>query len=183
MAVQMVKLILISAFYIGRLDTPLFAPGVGCVGPVPLDAHPIQFRKDLLLHEAHRHPYMERLAVIYILKLRHGDAFGSRAGAAWRLIFTMALMPWLRRYRLDDGPIDGGADCTNEPESALQEDGVNNMTDNPSVRMANGSSYNKDAELERLRNYVKELEAKIKNSDLGQQITEAVTDEFMIGSA
>jgi hypothetical protein len=104
MFVRLVKLIMISAFYIGRLDTPLFAPGVGMIGPMHLDARPIQFRKDLLVHDAHRHPYIERLAVIYMLKLGYGDQFGQRAGGQWRLIFVMALMPWLRRYRLDDGP-------------------------------------------------------------------------------
>jgi hypothetical protein len=104
MLVRLVKLIMISAFYIGRLDTPLFAPGVGMVGPMHLDAHPIQFRKDLLVHDAHRHPYIERLSVIYLLKLRYGEQFGHRAGGQWRLIFVIALMPWLRRYRLDDGP-------------------------------------------------------------------------------
>jgi len=55
MSVRMIKLIVVSAFYIGRIDTKLFAPGVGNVGPVPIDAHPLQFQKDLLLHDAHRH--------------------------------------------------------------------------------------------------------------------------------
>jgi hypothetical protein len=104
MLIRLIKLIAISAFYIGRLDTPVFAPGVGYVGPVPLDGHPVQFRKDLLTHDAHRHPYLECLGVLYLLKLRYGDAFGNRAGGQWRLIFVLSLMPWLRRYRLDDGP-------------------------------------------------------------------------------
>ena len=99
---RLVKLLLITAFYIGRLDTPMLAKGVGQVGPVPLDDYPIQFRKDLLVHEAHRHPYMERLGVMYMLKLRYGDDFANRAGSAWRLIFVMALMPWLRRFRVDE---------------------------------------------------------------------------------
>lgn len=103
MLIRMVKLLGVSAFYIGRLDTPFFAPGVGQIGPIALDGHPVQFRKDLLLHDAHRHPYMERLGVIYLLKLRYGEHFGNRAGGQWRLIFVIALMPWLRRYRLDDG--------------------------------------------------------------------------------
>ena len=51
----MIKLILVSAFYIGRLDTPLLAEGVGNIGPIPIDALPIQFHKDLVLHDAHRH--------------------------------------------------------------------------------------------------------------------------------
>ena len=96
------KLLLVTSFYVGRLDTPLFAPGVGMIGPLTVDGHPVQFRKGLLLHDAHRHPYMERLGVIYLLKLKYGVHFANRAGGQWRLIFVMALMPWLRRYRLDD---------------------------------------------------------------------------------
>jgi hypothetical protein len=102
MLLRFIKIMAVSAFYVGRLDTPLFAPGVGCFGPIVLDSHPIEFRKDLLIHEAHRHPYMERLAVIYLLKLRYGKEFAIRAGGQWRLIFVLALMPWLRRYRLED---------------------------------------------------------------------------------
>ncbi|KAI2490939.1 hypothetical protein MHU86_23627 [Fragilaria crotonensis] len=102
MVVRMFKLFLISALYIGRLDTPLFAPGVGMIGPISVDGHPVQFRKGLILHDAHRHPYMERLGVIYLLKLKYGEHFANRAGGQWRLIFVMALMPWLRKYRVDD---------------------------------------------------------------------------------
>lgn len=43
---------------------------------------------------------MERWATLYLLKLRHGTDFGSRAGAAWRILFTLALMPWMRKYRV-----------------------------------------------------------------------------------
>lgn len=53
--IRLVKLILVAVFYIGRIDTPLFASGVGNIFCIPLDAFPIQYRKDLLLHEAHRH--------------------------------------------------------------------------------------------------------------------------------
>ena len=51
---------------------------------------------------------------MYMLKLRHGDSFATRSGSAWRLIFVLALMPWLRRYRLDDSAKDedGGEDPT-----------------------------------------------------------------------
>ena len=102
MTARLVKFIAVSAFYVGRIDTFFFADGVGTIGPVSLDSYPIQFRKDLLLHEAHRHPYMERLGQLYMLKLRHSDDFGLTAGSAWRIIVVQALMPWLRRYRIDE---------------------------------------------------------------------------------
>jgi len=103
MIFRAVKLVGVSLFYIGRLDTPVFARGVGNLSFYTLDGLPNQFRKDMLLHDAHRHPYIESLGKTYLLKLRYGDKFGTRAGGAWRLIFCLALMPWLRRYRLDDG--------------------------------------------------------------------------------
>lgn len=52
--VRMVKLILVSALYVGRVDTPLLAPGVGEVGPIKFDALPQIFRKSVLANEAHR---------------------------------------------------------------------------------------------------------------------------------
>uniref|UniRef100_A0A6U6KSK7 Uncharacterized protein n=2 Tax=Odontella aurita TaxID=265563 RepID=A0A6U6KSK7_9STRA len=99
--VRSVKLLFISAFYIGRIDTPFLAPGVGNPwGYFELDNYPTIFTKDILAHEAHRHPFIEMLGTVYMLKLRHGDYFGSRAGSCWRLIFVFALMPWLSKYRL-----------------------------------------------------------------------------------
>ena len=121
-----VKLIAITAIFLGRIDTPFLDKGVGFIGGMPLDAYPYAFRKDLLLRtfaadeisllysiclfhlltcpfspdEAHRHPYLERLGCIYMLKLYHGPDFVSRAGSCWRLLFVVALMPWLRKYRV-----------------------------------------------------------------------------------
>lgn len=106
-------LVLVAAFYIGRLDTPLLAPRVGYVGPVPLDAYPVCFRNDLLIHESHRHPFLERLGVMYMLKLKYGDDFVTRAGAAWRMIFVLTLFPWMRKYRVKTfAVLDDTLTCT-----------------------------------------------------------------------
>ena len=35
-----------------------------------------------------------------MLKIRHGSNFGTPGGAAWRMLFTFSLMPWLRTYLL-----------------------------------------------------------------------------------
>lgn len=100
--VRMIKLLLTAALYVGRIDTFFLAPGVGRAGNVELDNYPRIFLKEILSHEAHRHPYIDLLGVIYLMKLRHGDEFGNRAGATWRLIFVYALMPWLHKYRIHD---------------------------------------------------------------------------------
>ena len=34
------------------------------------------------------------------MKWRYRDSFGSKAGAAWRLLFVYALLPWMHKYRI-----------------------------------------------------------------------------------
>ena len=92
------------------------APSVGEIGPIKLDGLPFAFKRDLLLHEAHRHPFSELFGLLCLLKLRCcgaviGDnthstssSFGTRAHASWRLLAVLTLMPWLKKYR----PINHG---------------------------------------------------------------------------
>lgn len=133
-----IKLILIAALYIGRVDTPLLAPGVG-VGPL-MDRYPFIFRQDILALEAHRHPYIDLIGKMYLLKLRHGDRFANRAGYCYRLIFAVALLPWLRKYRviarpeLGDNDGKGGLDRSRIqasllPRSSILAHSVNLMLD------------------------------------------------------
>ncbi len=101
---RMVKLLITAAVFIGRIDTPFLAPGVGKVGPLQLDFYPYIYRKDILATDAHRHPYIETLGVMYLMKLRYGENFGKTAGSCWRLLFVYALMPWLNKYRIQTRP-------------------------------------------------------------------------------
>ena len=83
MVLRAVLLFLSTAISIGRADTAL----------------PHAFWKDLLMSEAHRHPFLQRLAVLYLTKLRHGATFYTRAGSTWRLLYVLILMPWMRKWR------------------------------------------------------------------------------------
>jgi hypothetical protein len=97
-------LLLATALHIGRIDVPFLAPGVKQFGygmlSIDLDSYPTAYRKALLSSEAHRHPWIERLGSMYMMKLRHGDGFAKTSGSVWRLLFVFALMPWLRKYRI-----------------------------------------------------------------------------------
>jgi hypothetical protein len=39
-----------------------------------------------------------------LMKIRFGTDFSTRAGATWRLLFVLALFPWLRKYRFPQIP-------------------------------------------------------------------------------
>jgi hypothetical protein len=98
---RLIQFILASFFYIGRIYVPFLSdhvhfPFVG----FRFDMVPSHFLKDVLAHEAHRHPYLERIQAMYLLRLRQREAFSCRAGACWRQIFVITLMPWLSKYRI-----------------------------------------------------------------------------------
>ena len=75
-----------------------------------MDKVPTSFKRDLLVHEAHNHPYIERIGAMYLLRLRDGKGFGCVEGTAWRSLFVCALMPWIVKHRVnnnEDAPLLG----------------------------------------------------------------------------
>ena len=42
------------------------------------------------------------------MKLRHKENFGSAGGSAWRLLFVTALMPWLKKRRIQESLLGDG---------------------------------------------------------------------------
>jgi hypothetical protein len=97
-----IKLFIAAQTFIGRIDVFFLSDRAS-----GYDLFPIIFQKDILLKESHRHPYLERLGVMYLMKLRHDD-FGSYAGTCWRMLFVYAIAPWMRTHRLKiSAPIGG----------------------------------------------------------------------------
>lgn len=87
-----------SVFWIGRIDVTFLSEHVSFRG-WGFDTAPKEYRKELLVHDAHHHPYLERLGCMYMMRYKHGKYFCNDAGVAWRNLFVMALMPWLMKYR------------------------------------------------------------------------------------
>lgn len=176
--VRLVKLLLIAGLSVGRIDTPFLAKGVGVMGPLELDPFPTIHMRDIMSHEAHRHPYMETLGTIYLMKLRYGKLFCSNAGSCWRLIFVYALMPWMQKYRIfatDEKMLDeDGNEIIDDNEVSKElRDLDQNMARNLDIRSSykaapvilqnlKKSTTNKDLTISRLRDENARLQAAVK---------------------
>ena len=66
MTTRALQSMLVSALNLGWIGSPLFAPGISRLGQtkIELDVIPRIFQKELLAHEAHRHPYIGKQTVI-----------------------------------------------------------------------------------------------------------------------
>ena len=150
MLLRTFKLLIAASLFIGRVDIPFLSKPACYLGPVELDPYPLMFRKDILSHEAHRHPYIERLGVMYILALRYND-FGSYACTCWRLLFVYTLLPWMRKYRRKSENNTIGRDfkfAANRmwPPKSLEEEEVNSIPpfDSDNIQKSEGVDYSRN---------------------------------------
>jgi hypothetical protein len=110
---------IVSSASLGMIDRPFLAKGIGKLGKMSLDSLPTIHTTDILIHEAHRHPYIEMLGLVYLMKFRYAENFCHRAGSTWRLILIYALMPWLHKYRIRDNTCDSDSDSVYDENSKL----------------------------------------------------------------
>ena len=104
-----------AAFWIGRIDVVFLDEDVSLFG-YSFDYVPINYRTELVVHEVHKHPWINRLGGMFLMRIKHGQDFSSAAGAKWRLLFTLSLFPWLARYRKKRG---GGDDDDSDDDDEL----------------------------------------------------------------
>lgn len=105
---RVAKILIASLLYISRIDTNLLSQDLN-VGPLN-DAYPRFFRQALLLQESHKHPWLEVLGKMYLMKIRYREKFVSSAGYSYRLVFALSLLPYLRKYRLTNREAGQGDD-------------------------------------------------------------------------
>jgi hypothetical protein len=127
----------------------------------------------------HRHPYLERLGLIYLMKLHHGKSFGTRAGAYWRMLFTLALFPWLAEYRIrpDAAKASKGGDSDDEDDEDSDSDDENGKRkgDNDSLMSLHGLDLEIEVTRRANENLIKrndDLKSEVEN--LRQRLRDAI---------
>ena len=77
-----------AAFWIGRIDVVFLDEDVSLFG-YSFDYVPINYRTELVVHEVHKHPWINRLGGMFLMRIKHGQDFSSAAGAKWRLLLRL----------------------------------------------------------------------------------------------
>ena len=192
--VRMVKLLLVAGFSVGRIDRPFLADGVGRLGGLEVDNFPTIHLRDALSHEAHRHPYIELLGTMYLMKLRYSHTFGQTAGSCWRLLFVYSLMPWLQKYRIRTRSNMMSDLALVDPESLLfspersaalllieeeDEDHTNGDATASSTRIPASQRPAVDEQVKALRKKVEELEMQNEalQTELRRQVPQSIDEE------
>ena len=128
---RLVKFLIAASLWLGRIDAFFLDDSVAILGK-KLDNLPEAFYRDILVHEAHHHPFIERLGEMYLMRLRYGKNFGTVSGVAWRSLLVTCLMPWIAKYKV------------NSAEDVFYDAKDESRSEKCSDSKANGSSKNSE---------------------------------------
>lgn len=132
----------------------------------------------LVVFLQHRHPFIERLGLLYLLKLHNGKAFGNRAGSYWRMLFVLAVFPWMRNYRVSRGAANLMMEVEAEISEAFDEKEQDNDKSKNTVKVA-ANVWDPSDSIETLA--AKRRALKNQLNDLNKLLSEKLSDKEVQG--
>ena len=146
--VRAAKVLVAGLTYAGRIHRRILSQDAGDFASLELDPSHDIFLATILQHEAHRHPYLDILSLMYATKILHPQEFATTAGCAWRLLFTAHLFPWLRHVEQENQSHQTRRNILNQLSIYKSNDGKESLLGSTTILRGEIASDETNLELE-----------------------------------